>query len=256
MQRAGIFNKYSVVVGAACTPFATNCLYAPFDHVATQFYWWVWNNRVPSGHPTIGVVPMLSTQVFNVAMPFAFALFARLLCRPPDHRPLIIARNVIVIAVLTWPVTLLVVAPSVLLSMAGVPLDTARAVTLWSELTLLAVISMVAFVGALRARRAGPGTLDILDAGVADERAPLWCAAASLVLVAVFWSAALPDYLAAQHGHTASGAPVSSLTYAIVTYALGAAIVVMTYGWPLRTEQRAVQSGDQDLHGRGHVAVG
>jgi hypothetical protein len=73
--------------------------------------------------------------------------------------------------------------------------------------------------------------------GVQADYFALVCVVVYLVFAAVFWGAALPDYLDAVHGITAWGSPTGSLAVAVTTYVLSIAQLFGAYattGWRTR----------------------
>jgi hypothetical protein len=223
VQRTGIFKKYSAFVGAACVAFVFVCLFEVIDTVGPQWRWWVWNTDLPTSKPSLGPVPYLSLINFSVALPFGVALATLLISKIPQRGGWYLVRDVAVVSIAIWPSLLVVGLPATLAPLLGVPTETARFVLAWALIAAVAVIAGWAFMGAYRARAADPS---IVPDDARGDRFPLVYAVAYLACAALLWGAALPDYLNAVHGVTASGDPSGSLAVAVVSFALSIVVLV------------------------------
>lgn len=226
VQRTGIFQRYNVLVGASCVTVVFLSLYEVIDMVGPQFRWWVWNENLSTSRPTLFNVPYVNLQAFSVALPFAMALATLLVCKQGEIRARIVARNVLAVCLLVWPILFLSSLPSLLMALAGVPVETARIVATWLMVGAVGAVTAVAFVGAYQARRDDPAQI---PAGVDRDYFGLVLVGSYLAVAAVCWIAALPDYFSAKEGFTLSGARTGSLPFAIVMAGLASALTVGAY---------------------------
>jgi hypothetical protein len=226
IQRTGIFKRHNPIISATCVAFVFHCLYEVVDTVGVQFRWWVWNQDLPTSVPALGVVPYLNIQAFSLGVPFGLALITLVLSKRPTTSGSLVARNVFLVSVFTWPVMFLSSLPWMLLNFAGVPIVTARTVGTWLVVAAAASLSAVVLVREYAARRHDPSRI---PAGVQRDYFALICVFVYLAVCVALWAAALPDYLRAANGVTPGGAPTGSLTYAVVTFALSVALTFVCY---------------------------
>lgn len=224
VQRTGIFERRNPLVGAACVAFVFHCFYEIFDNLGPQVQWWAWNPGAPSNAPWLASVPLTSAAIFAAASPFGFALLARLLVARRAARgpvpPLSMALRVIGVGVLTPLAMMLFSIPYYAFSLGGTPNVTAQAITLWLVIALFAVVAVSAFFRALRDAPVSSG------AGFLDRYGAI-AAAVYLLVFAVLWATALPDYFSATNGLTPSGTPVGSLAYVIACTVACAGVLAM-----------------------------
>ena len=226
VQRAGIFSRYNPVIGATCVAFVFHCLYEVVDTVGPQLRWWVWNQNLPSAEPALGVVPLVNIQGFSLGLPFGLALVTLLVSKRIDAGGRRVARDVVLVCVLTWPIQVVSLLPATVISLAGASIVTARVVQTWLLIVVMGLVTVAALLGTYRARRDAP---DVRANSSRRDWFVFACVAVYLVVAAVVWGAALPDYLAARGGVTPAGTPVGSLPYAIVTFVLSIALTSGVY---------------------------
>jgi hypothetical protein len=222
VQRTGIFTRYNAVVGATCVAFGFLCFFEVIDTVGPQWRWWVWNTEIPTAKPSMGVVPYASLQGFSLIVPFAIALVTRISARTPAHGWQIV-RNVVLASLGVWPLMVLSNVLSLALGL-GTSQQTGRFIATWLLISAAAAITAYAFVGAYRTRLHDPS---ITPKDVARDHFAAVCAIIYLAFGALFWIAALPDYLAARNGVTPSGDPTGSLTFAVLNYLMS---IAFTWG--------------------------
>ena len=87
-------------------------------------------------------------------------------------------------------------------------------------------MTAVAFTGAYRARREDPAQI---PAGVDRDYFGAVYVGVYLTVAAVCWVAALPDYLSAKNGFTATGARTGSLPFAVIMTAVAIALTIGAY---------------------------
>ncbi len=226
VQRAGIFRRYHALVGASCVTVAFFALYEVVDMVGPQFRWWVWNENLSTSTPTLGHVPYVNLQAFSIGLPFAMALVTLLVSKQGQTSGRIVARNVVLVCALVWPILFLSSLPSLLMTLVGVPVGTARILATWLLIGAAAIVTAVAFTGAYRARREDPAQI---PAGVDRDYFGAVYVGVYLTVAAVCWVAALPDYLSAKNGFTATGARTGSLPFAVIMTAVAIALTIGAY---------------------------
>ncbi|OBJ58251.1 hypothetical protein [Mycobacterium sp. 1423905.2] len=229
VQRTGILRRYNSFVGAACVAFAFLALYEVIDMVGPQFRWWVWNENLSTSVPTLSGVPYLNLQSFSVALPFAMAFVTLRCCKPGQVRAVTVARNVLLVSILVWPILFLSSLPWFFLTKVGVSVETARIVGTWLLVSIIGVVTAIAFVRAYKLRRGDPAQV---PPGSSRDYFVAGLVTAYLLVSAVCWIAALPDYFHAKDGFTATGARVGSLPFAL---AMAAVAIALTVGAYLRT---------------------
>ena len=238
IQRTGIFKRRNAIVGATCVAFAFHCLYEVVDTVGVQFRWWVWNQDLSTSVPALGVVPYLNIQAFSLGVPFGLALLTLVVSKRPAPSGWLVARNVALVCIFTWPVMFVSSLPSALLNLAGVPIVTARLVGTWLLIAAAAAVSALVLTREFVARRHDPSRV---PDGVRHDYFALICVSVYLAACVAFWGAALPDYLRAVNGVTPGGAPTGSLTYGVVTFVLSVALTAACYlGTTSHTQQTLV----------------
>jgi len=227
VQRTGVLERRNPLVGAACVAFVFHCFYEIFDNIGPQLQWWAWNPEAPTNTPWLESVPLTSAVTFAGAAPFGIALLTRLLiARRVARGPVSIwsmALRSFGVGALTPLAMVLFSVPYGAFSQGDDPNVTAQTVVLWLEIALIAAVALTAFWWINRERRQQirSTTLDdnstALDGGDAFlDRYPIVGATMFLLVFAVLWVTALPAYLDASDGRTASGTPTGSLTYVIL----------------------------------------
>lgn len=230
VQRTGILDRRNPLVGAACVAFVFHCFYEIFDQLGPQLRWWAWNPAAPSNEPWLASVPLTSAVIFAGASPFGFALLTRLLVARRAARgpvpPWSMVLRVIGVGVMTPLAMMLFSIPYYAFSLGESPNITGQAIVLWSVIALFAVIALGAFRRVLRERAATPEPDMFLDRGV------VLAAGVYLLVFAVLWLSALPDYLSAIAGLTPAGTPIGSLGYVLVCAVACAGVLAVS--WPSR----------------------
>ena len=226
VQRTGIFKRHNPIIGATCVAFVFHCLYEVVDTVGVQFRWWVWNEELSTSHPALGVVPYLNIQAFSLGVPFGMTLLTLLLARRPGVGGWIVARNVVLVCLFTWPVMFLSSLPATLMDLAALSIETSRLIGTWLLIVAAGLVTAVVFVRELLARRNNPA---LVPEGVSNDYFALICVTVYLAVCVAFWGAALPDYLQANDGVTPDGAPTGSLTFGAVTFGLSIALTAAAY---------------------------
>jgi hypothetical protein len=211
-------------VGAVHSAF-----YEVFDHLGPQLRWWMWNQDNKNNHPFFEAVPMGSVTLFAALAPAASAFFVHLLVGRKVQRGERIGRGGCI-----WRVVAVGVLVPVVQIVAGIPVGILDGNTA-AQAAVLAVGPGVIWLVAIPA----------LVAGWRQERrhptaGPNWFVqvfgTVYLVIFAVLWGTALPDFLDAADGITHDGTRVGSLPFAVATYLAGCAFVAAAGTRPARAE--------------------
>ena len=165
-------------------------------------------------------------QAFTIVLPFGLVLCTRLLCKVPHRGGWVIARDVVIVSLLVWPLQFLAALPATVVGLLGGSLDSARYISTWAYIALAAAVGGYAFIGAYRARRADPS---LVPDGVQCEYFPLVYTAVYLICAAIFWIAGLPDDLVAHNGITPSGGQTGAHPYAVITFVLSVVLLAGAY---------------------------
>jgi hypothetical protein len=222
VRSLGVFRDRGAVVGALCVGFVHHCLYEVFDQLGPQLRWWAWNTDNPLNHPMLASVPMTSVFIFATLGPIVVTLLVLLLVGRGAQR----GRRF-----RGWSLTGRTVAAGVLvpvgLSILSIPSSafggedpntTAQAIVFAAELALVAVIAVPVLVRQWLSIRhdavGGPPNEFVRVFG------PVY-----LVVLAVLWISALPDYFGAVNGVTDDGTPIGNLGYAAVCFVVAALCV-------------------------------
>lgn len=223
VQRTGVLKKYNAFIGATCVATGFLVLFEVVDTVGPQWGWWIWNDQVPQSHPSIGPIPLTSIQLFSIAVPFAIAFVTLLVSRRQPRTGWRIARDIVVVSVLVWPIMMVSAMVPTLLDIVGLSLESARYLWLWTLIVGCLTITTYAFRGVYRARRSEP---ELAPVGVDHDHFGAICVGVYLVFGVMFWAAALPDYLAAQNGFTDTGLRTGNLLFAVAAFLLSIAFTV------------------------------
>ncbi|MBB3050469.1 hypothetical protein FHS23_001464 [Prauserella isguenensis] len=231
VRSLGIFRRRGALAGSVAVALACQVFYEIFDHVGPQLKWWTWNddNHIVN-HPAMASVPLTSMLLFaSVSMGAMTYLVVRLTGRAaadggPRHGWSLV-RRVLLAGVLTPVAMVIANIPSSLFG-GETPDVTAQAWILGIELALIWLAGGWIVVSHVRAPDCGPGEP---PSAFARYYPVIYVGA-----MAVFWAAALPQYLGAQDGITRDGTPTGSGLYTLVCF-LGAGLFLAALH---RTTQR------------------
>jgi hypothetical protein len=232
VRRTGVLRE-NLLVGAACFAVAFHCLYEVFDGLGPQLRWWAWNPVAPTNSPWLGSVPLTSAVIFAAASPFGIALaFGVLVTRPLRRGPLSLwslALRTVAVALAGILSMVVFALPYGLFGPDPQRFGTARALVLWAELGLLAVVATLAWWRALTL----PEVTARPDPRGSSDRSGVVAATTFLAVLVVLWASALPDALGARDGRTADGAPVGDLPYVGLCTLIAAGLIVLagTRAW-------------------------
>lgn len=220
VRQRGLFDgRWGLIRGAVCVGVVHHCFYEVFDHLGPQLKWWLWDYQLPKiGDITLGSVPLYSQVNFSLVYPIAFALLAHAFIgsrfHPTDGTDSVplnfkVVVMSVVAGVLTPPLGTLL-SPNLIYARFSTTPD--RAVQIASSYGLFAAAALFAVWTMWRARSAPLSTEP--TRGLQLTFVPLF----TMVYLGIFvllWAVALPDYLYAINGLTATGTPIGSMPYVL-----------------------------------------
>ncbi len=223
VRSLGVFSRRGNLLGAVCVAFVAQIFYEIFDHLGPQLRWWAWNpDNVQVNHPMLASVPLNSMVLFaSVSMGFLTYLVVRWVGPGSQPRSRLALTGRTVAAGALTPLGMLVAGIPSSLFGGDSPNITAQAWILGIELALVWIAG--GWLLAREARATSP-----------SERLPLnpfvaVFPAAFLLVHAIFWLAALPQFLDAQDGVTAAGTPVGSGSYVLLCFLAGIGVLAQLY---------------------------
>ena len=216
VRLTGVMRRRGPLVSALTVGFVYHCFYEVFDMVGPQLRWWIWNPAAPTNEPFLASVPISSMVNFAVAGPVALTFLVLVLVgRRPNAATMstgaLVGRSAL--AGLLMPVGLVLGGlPATVFTFGEEINRTGQAIGYWTMLAAVAVVAVLALVDAQRHHVA-----------VDDPQARRYLirhASIYLGALVISWAAALPEYVGATDGITASGTPIGSLTYATAAFVL------------------------------------
>jgi hypothetical protein len=223
VRNLGVFRDRGIIVGAICVGFIHHCFYEVFDQLGPQLRWWAWNTENPMNHPMLASVPMTSVFIFATLGPIVVTVLVMLLVGRRADRGTQFSemsltwRTVAAGALVPFGVGILSL-PSSLFGGED-PNTRAQSIVLSIGLVVVAVIGAPVLIQQWSRDR---------SAGAAPEPnefvrvfGPIY-----LVVLAVLWVTALPQYLGAKDGITADGTPIGDFLYAATSFLVAALAVL------------------------------
>ncbi|MEV5651981.1 hypothetical protein AB0L57_27360 [Nocardia sp. NPDC052254] len=215
----GIVDRYGPLAGAVAVGFVHSCFYEIFDHLGPQLRWWIWNSDNAATRPAFASVPIASIAIFSALAPALLAYLVHRLVALPfarGQRPgagALVCRTISV-GILT----------SIGIVVCGIPAwifpgrPVVQGWVYWVEIGVVAIGGAVTVARALGAR-CGAGELGYVRI----------FGAAFLAVMVIGWGAAMPEYLGATGGITASGTPTGNLAYASICFLVALVLVVASF---------------------------
>ncbi|MEV0355035.1 hypothetical protein AB0H71_03140 [Nocardia sp. NPDC050697] len=229
VRMLGVFRRYGVLAGAVCVGFVHHAFYEIFDHIGPQLRWWEWSLDNPINQPFFDAVPLPSVVVFAALWPMSLALCVQFFVgRQVDagvrFTGLQLVWRTVVIGLLASVGTFVLPLPATVI---GIGSDTVRGVVYAAELAVLSVVAVVLLWRRWSELRSEASSLRGDRNGFVQ-----WYAVVYLVVMAVLWVTALPDYFGAVDGVTDNGDPIGSLWYTIACFVIAIASVLATVTIP------------------------
>ncbi len=213
-----VFATRGPLVGAVCVALVYQAFYEIFDQLGPQLKWWAWNLDNDVNHPLMASVPVNSVWIFaTVSFGVLTYLAVRLVGvptaagRPPGGGSLI--WRIVAVGALA-PVGMMIASIPTGIFGGDDPNVEAQAIVMTVEIVALWLYAGATLIRAWR--QTEPGATE------ANSFLRVF-PAAYLVVFAVLWCAALPEYFGAEDGITDSGTPVGNLPYVVLCFALAAA---------------------------------
>ncbi|UGT39063.1 hypothetical protein LTV02_23530 [Nocardia yamanashiensis] len=229
VRTLGVFRQYGALAGAVCVGFVHHAFYEIFDHLGPQLRWWEWTTTNPLNLPMFDSVPTGSVVVFAALWPMslAFCVYWMVGRHADGGRRLTgleLTWRTIVIGLLASVGTFLLPLPA---TVFGAGSDTVRGVLYAAELVLITVAAVPLLYRQWVRLRAATG-----DVPRYSDPVMLGYSVLYLVVFALLWATALPDFLAAVDGVTSAGDPIGNLWYVLACYAVAIAVVAAAYTVP------------------------
>jgi len=241
VRMLGVFHRYGTFVGAACVGFVHHAFYEIFDHLGPQLRWWEWSLDNPINQPFFDSVPLPSVVVFAALWPMSLAFCAQFFVgRHIDagrrFNGIELTWRTIVVGLLASVGTVVLPAPATVIGMGS---TTVRATIYAAELVILSIVALYV-LSRQWVRLRSNGSERPYSNGLVR-----WYALVYLVVMAVLWIGALPDYFAAVDGVTDNGDPIGNLWYTLACFVVAIACVAATFTVP-----RPQPAGTDDIPSR------
>ncbi|MGW5107421.1 hypothetical protein [Nocardia sp. NPDC004123] len=229
VRMLGVFRTYGAIAGAACVGFVHHAFYEIFDQIGPQLRWWEWSTSNPLNQPMFDSVPLPSVVVFAALWPMSLAFcvywfVGRRVDGGERFTGLQLVWRTIVIGLLASLGTFILPLPATVL---GAGSTTVRGIIYALELIVLTLAAIVLMYRQWTQRRQ-PGST---DPGY-DNRFVRAYSMVYLLVMAVLWATALPDFLDATGGVTRNGDPIGNLWYTLACFAIGILCVAAVFTLP------------------------
>ncbi|MEV6099479.1 hypothetical protein [Nocardia sp. NPDC051981] len=229
VRMLGVFRTYGAIAGAACVGFVHHAFYEIFDQIGPQLRWWEWSTSNPLNQPMFDSVPLPSVVVFAALWPMSLAFcvywfVGRRVDGGERFTGLQLVWRTVVIGLLASLGTFILPLPATVL---GAGSTTVRGIIYALELIVLTLAAIALMYRQWTQRRqpgsAGPGY---------DNRFVRTYSVVYLLVMAVLWATALPDFLDATGGVTRNGDPIGNLWYTLACFAIGILCVAAVFTLP------------------------
>ncbi|MGI9206698.1 MAG: hypothetical protein ACR2I3_01885 [Rhodococcus sp. (in: high G+C Gram-positive bacteria)] len=234
VRMLGVFRQYGTLVGAACVGFVHHAFYEIFDHLGPQLRWWEWSLDNPVNQPFFESVPLPSVVVFAALWPMSLAFCVQYFVgRHADagrtFGGLELVWRTVVVGLLAALGTVILPAPATVIGMGS---TTVRATIYAAELVLVSAVAIYVLARQWRRLRTVQGTTGSPATPAYSNDFVRYFSIVYLLVMAVLWASALPDYFAATDGVTADGDPVGSLWYTAACFMAAILVVAATFTIP------------------------
>ncbi|MFE3054190.1 hypothetical protein [Nocardia sp. NPDC059239] len=229
VRMLGVFRTYGAIAGAACVGFVHHAFYEIFDQIGPQLRWWEWSTSNPLNQPMFDSVPLSSVVVFAALWPMSLAFcvywfVGRRVDGGERFTGFQLVWRTIVIGLLASLGTFILPLPATVL---GAGSTTVRGIIYALELIVL-ILAAIVLMYRQWTRRRQPGSA---DPGY-DNRFVRAYSVVYLLVMAVLWATALPDFLDATGGVTRNGDPIGNLWYTLACFAIGILCIAAVFTLP------------------------
>ncbi|MFE6864874.1 hypothetical protein [Nocardia sp. NPDC057668] len=237
VRMLGVFHRYGPLLGAACVGFVHHAFYEIFDHIGPQLRWWEWSLDNPINAPFFDSVPLPSVVVFAALWPMSLAFCVRwFVGRQVDagqhFTGLQLVWRTVVIGLLASLGTFILPLPATVIGMGS---TTARGVIYAAELVLIAAVAIPILFRQWRILRDGSSGIPAYTNRFVQIYSALY-----LVVFAIFWITALPDFFDAVDGRTANGDPIGNLWFTLACFVVAIGCVAAVWTIPREQSPAAV----------------
>lgn len=212
VRMLGVFGRYGALVGATCVGFVHHAFYEIFDQLGPQLRWWEWTTDNPLNQPMFDSVPLPSVVVFAALWPMSLAYCVyRFVGRRADagiRMPALeLVWRTVAIGLLASLGTFILPLPATVLGMGS---TTVRGTIYALELVAVTAVAIPILYRRWSALRheGSPYINNFVRA----------YSILYLLIFAILWATALPDFLNATQGHTTNGDPVGNLWYTLACF--------------------------------------
>ena len=236
VRMLGVFRRYGVLVGAICVGFVHHAFYEIFDHIGPQLKWWEWSTGNSLNQPMFDSVPLSSVVVFAALWPMSLAFFVQLFVgRHVDSgrkfSGLQLVWRTIVIGILGSAGTGVLPIPATVLGANNI---TVRGWLYAAELVVLSVIAIPVLVRQWVRLRQG-------EVPAYSDNVVRIYSGVYLIVMAVLWLTALPDFLHASNGWARNAGPVGNIWYTIACFVVAILCSAAVFAGP--RSRSAVSAG-------------
>ena len=227
VRSLGIFRRYNILVGACAVGFVHHAFYEIFDHLGPQLRWWEWSVHNPMNQPMFDSVPLPSVVVFAALWPMSLALCVQFFVGQQADQGrrfsgIEILWRTVVAGVLASLGTAILPLPATVMG-ALTDGSTSGGVTYTLELIAVCAVAVPALVNQWRRLRATVSSPT--EPRYITSPLLISYSTAYLVIMAVLWLSALPDYFGAVNGLTANGDPTGSLWYTLICFTVAGSCI-------------------------------
>ncbi len=201
-----------------------------------QLRWWEWSTSNPINQPMFDAVPLPSVVVFAALWPMSLAFcvqyfVGRHVDAGKHFSGLQLVWRTIVIGLLASLGTFILPLPA---TVFGIGSDTVRGFLYAAELAVLTVVAIVVLVRQWTHLRSAES-----NTPAHTNRFVQIYSVVYLVVMAVLWASALPDFFDAVDGSTSAGDPIGNLWYTVACFVIAILCVSATFTIPKRNSGTA-----------------
>lgn len=224
VRMLGVFQRYGLLTGATCVGFVHHAFYEIFDQLGPQLRWWEWTTHNPLNQPMFDSVPLPSVVVFATLWPMSLALcvyyfVGRHADRGRRFSGIEITWRTVVIGLLASLGTFILPLPA---TVFGAGSDTVRGVLYAAELIIITAVAVPLLYRRWKSLRTD-------DNPLYRNNLVRYYSVAYLLVFAILWITALPDFFGATGGLTKHGDPIGDLWYTLACFVVGIACAAATF---------------------------